>query len=146
MKLFMPVFWSSVAKRGEVPPAGTSGSGIFFDFRRRPSRPGASCLVWGSPGGYLHVTLWRSNQPQSVDVHVLVARAFHGPGKPGQQVRHLDGDQLNNAATDLAWGTPKEDTEDKRQHGTLRRGERCYQAKLTEADVREIRALYTPAN
>jgi hypothetical protein len=41
----------------------------------------------------------------------------------------------------LDWKTPAENQADKLTHGTHRRGERCPTAKLTEKDVREIRAL-----
>lgn len=41
-------------------------------------------------------------------VHQLVACTFHGPCLPGQEVRHLDGDPLNNRADNLAFGTRTE--------------------------------------
>lgn len=41
----------------------------------------------------------------------------------------------------LSWKTPKENQEDRLIHGTHDRGERSANAKLTENDVREIRAL-----
>lgn len=41
----------------------------------------------------------------------------------------------------LRWATPTENQADKVAHGTTNRGERCGAAKLTEAEVRAIRAL-----
>lgn len=39
-------------------------------------------------------------------VNRLVALAFHGPPEPGQIARHLDGDTLNNLASNIAWAPP----------------------------------------
>lgn len=52
-------------------------------------------------------------------VHILVAEAFHGP-KPfaGAVVRHLDGNPSNNCVANLAWGSHKDNEDDKKRHGT----------------------------
>lgn len=68
------------------------------------------------------------------DIHALVALAFHGPRKEGQQVRHLDGNPENNRADNLAYGTQSENERDKYRYGDKRN-------KLTVDDVREIRKL-----
>lgn len=46
----------------------------------------------------------------------------------------------------LSWKTPSENEADKLVHGTSPRGARCGTAKLTEAEIREIRMLkgYVP--
>lgn len=41
----------------------------------------------------------------------------------------------------LRWATPVENQSDKVAHGTTYRGERHWSAKLTEVEVKEIRAL-----
>lgn len=41
-------------------------------------------------------------------VHQLVALAFLGPRPDGQEVRHLDGNPLNNNITNLVYGTRTE--------------------------------------
>lgn len=51
-------------------------------------------------------------------VHILVALAFHGPRPVGLEVRHLDGDEQNNASTNLAYGTSSENSLDQVAHGT----------------------------
>lgn len=56
--------------------------------------------------------------PKKFHVHVLVAEAFHGPRPLGCEVRHLDGDSLNNCADNLRWGTKSENTMDQIRHGT----------------------------
>jgi hypothetical protein len=57
------------------------------------------------------------------------------------ECRHLDGDPSNNRPSNLAWGTCKENGEDRIRHGTSGKGERHGQAKLTEAIVRRIMEL-----
>lgn len=75
--------------------------------------------------------------------HVLVLMAFRGPRPtPKHESRHLDGNRRNNAIGNLEWGTPSENTEDKRRHGTLCVGSRHGISKLTEEQVAEIRTLY----
>lgn len=73
-------------------------------------------------------------------IYQLVCRAFHGPKPtPKHEVRHLDGSKTNSAASNLAWGTSAENTADCVRHGTLARGERLPQTKLTEVQVAAIR-------
>ena len=51
-------------------------------------------------------------------VHRLVCRAFHGePPSEHHEVRHLDGNPLNNRAENLAWGTRSENAQDRVKHG-----------------------------
>lgn len=72
-------------------------------------------------------------------VHRAVLEAFVGPCPAGQECRHLDGKSANNRLRNLAWGTRQQNADDKQRHGTQPRGESAVTAKLTEADVREIR-------
>jgi hypothetical protein len=72
-------------------------------------------------------------------VHVLVLRAFAGEPEPGQQARHGPNGNQDNRLTELCWGTGLEQAEDKYRDGTMARGERQGNAKLTVADVRDIR-------
>ena len=76
-------------------------------------------------------------------VHHLVLETFVGPRPNGMQARHFpDRNPANNAITNLSWATPKENQGDRVVHGTHCRGSRCYAAKLTEDQVRQIRAEY----
>ena len=52
-------------------------------------------------------------------VHVLVLSTFVGPRPDGMEVRHLDGNSLNNSLENLAWGTHKENTQDAFVHGSF---------------------------
>lgn len=73
--------------------------------------------------------------------HRLVAETVHGPAPVGYVCRHLDGDKTNNDWTNLMWGTHAENMEDSVRHGATCRGARNGNAKLTERDVAEMRAM-----
>lgn len=77
-------------------------------------------------------------------VHRLVCEAFHGPRpSPRHVVAHFpDRDPTNNIPSNLRWATHLENSADRRVHDTTPTGERNYFARLTEADVLEIRRLY----
>lgn len=64
-------------------------------------------------------------------VHQLVAAAFHGPCPAGCEVRHLDGDALNNRADNLCYGSRTENILDVFRVGRPWR-------KLTLDDIRDI--------
>ena len=68
--------------------------------------------------GYMRVDLWRRPRRASKLVHVLVCEAFHGPRPDGLEARHLNGDQLDNRADNLAWGTRSRNMLDAVKHGT----------------------------
>lgn len=71
-------------------------------------------------------------------VHRLVLGAFVGECPAGQEVRHLDGVASNNHLTNLAYGTPAQNTADKQKHGTVPKGASHSAAKLSEQDVLHI--------
>lgn len=70
--------------------------------------------------GHLGIHLSRNNESTFFLVHRLVTAAFIGPCPEGMQVRHLDGNPVNNALSNLAYGTPAEDHQDKLRHGTAK--------------------------
>lgn len=91
--------------------------------------------------GHERVQLRVAGKPRSFFVHVLVALAWIGPAPfEGARVLHRDGDETNNRATNLRWGTMLENLADMREHGTLLVGERSTSAKLTATLVEEARA------
>lgn len=76
-------------------------------------------------------------------VHHLVAEAFLGPRPEWhEEVRHLDGRKLNCAASNLAWGTRRDNSGDSRRHGSMIVGSRSHLAKLRENDVAKIKKLH----
>jgi hypothetical protein len=94
--------------------------------------------------GYLRVSLQCSCPAgrRRYLIHDLVLTAFVGPRPPGMVARHFpDRDPSNNAIGNLQWGTPKENSADRDSHGTMIRGSRSASAKLSEADVVEMRRL-----
>lgn len=91
--------------------------------------------------GYHQVSLWREGEKFSRPVHRLVCAAFHGDqpeGKP--HVAHGDGIPTNNTAINLRWASAAENEADKLAHGTIARGSRGGNSRLTENQVRAIRA------
>ena len=73
--------------------------------------------------GYPSVRFSVGGVRKRLAVHRLVAAAFLGPRPRGLEVRHLDGDKLNNCVTNFAYGTQKENAADRERHGTTSRGE-----------------------
>jgi hypothetical protein len=68
--------------------------------------------------GYWIVTLSQDGQAATQFVHRLVAAAFLGPCPEGEEVRHLDGVRTNAEMRNLAYGTRRDNEDDKRCHGT----------------------------
>jgi hypothetical protein len=58
------------------------------------------------------------------------------------QCCHNDGNKENNRESNLRWDTPEGNTQDKVKHGTLRTGDRCYQASFDNSTVREMRLMF----
>jgi len=92
--------------------------------------------------GHVRVNLYKQNTMHATHVHTIVAIAFIGPKPtPTHEVRHLNGDATDNRAANLAWGSSKDNTNDSRKHGTFVEGEKHPHAKITEEQVKKIRAL-----
>ena len=104
----------------------------------RYHKPGVR-KVTVTAGHYARVTLYDGETRHHEEVHRLVAAAFLGPCPSGQEVRHLDGDKYNNAASNLAYGTRAENIGDKIAPGTVPMGELVACANLTEAEGAQIR-------
>lgn len=94
-------------------------------------------------GGYLTVTLQRGPEVKNLPVHRVIALAFHGLPLEGQEVRHLDGNKLNNAASNLAWGTHVENMDDRAAHGRVPLGEDHHNARFTAQQIADIRAAHS---
>lgn len=96
----------------------------------------------GTNRGYQHVSLYRDNDGgRTYYVHTLVLRAFCGePPFPGFEACHNDGDRGNNRLTNLRWGSRQDNVDDRVRHGRQQRGTRCRTTRLTEDQVRAMRA------
>ena len=94
--------------------------------------------------GYRYVTLYAGKKARSRKVSVLVAEAFVGPkpvGQGRQECRHKNGIRHDDRADNLEWGSTRENATDRDAHGRTAKGERNGFAKLTDAQIAEIRSL-----
>lgn len=89
--------------------------------------------------GYVVAQLWRDGKPCSRLVHRLVAAAFVGPRPADHDVNHRDGTKTNNRPANLEYLTRSENNQHAYDTGLHPKGERHVGAKLTAADVAEIR-------
>lgn len=79
----------------------------------------------------------------TVNVHTIICAAFHGlPPAPDSQVRHLNGNGLCNQANNLAYGTARQNWNDKYACGTATFGERNPKSKLTDLQRVEVICLW----
>jgi hypothetical protein len=98
-------------------------------------------LAFGSnKQGRLQVVLCREGFTKRFQVHTLVLLAFVGPCPEGMECRHLNGKHQDNRRENLEWNTHLVNLGDMVVHGTSFAGVKHPKAKLTEDDIREIRA------
>lgn len=91
--------------------------------------------------GYVSVKLRSPGRYRRYYLHRLVAMAFVPLVEGCPCVNHKDGNKANNCVDNLEW---TDDAANKRHAvglGLYEQGERRYNAKLTNSDVREIRHL-----
>jgi hypothetical protein len=93
--------------------------------------------------GYKVVRLHNGDRALTRYVHSIVAEAFIGPRPMGFEINHKDADKLNNNRRNLEYVTRKQNAGHAQKLGRYRRGEDQHSAKMTELDVRAMRALRT---
>lgn len=125
------VYTSVRINRAGVPPKTT----IWITFDGEPRE----MTLRQNRQGHLRVGLTKDGKQVWKFVHHLVLEAFVGPRPKGKQCRHLNGVPTDNRAENLAWGTAKENTDDKVRHGTIPFGSRHGNAKMTEEMVARFR-------
>lgn len=91
---------------------------------------------------YLKVGLSKHGKAMTRRVHQLVMLAFVGPCPTGMQVCHSDGINHNCALSNLYYGTPKRNCQDRSAHGKTARGTKNHKAVLDEMKVAELRSIY----
>ncbi len=70
--------------------------------------------------GYKRFTANLKGVKVNLDVHRAVAMAWHGKGtRKYWLVRHLDGNKLNNAPSNLRWGTASQNARDRVRHARM---------------------------
>ena len=83
--------------------------------------------------GYECVGLWGEKGRETVAVHRVIARTFLADSRfPGAEVRHCDGNQLNNTVSNLRWGTASQNRYDSVGHGTHRQSRKTHCPKQHE--------------
>lgn len=100
-------------------------------------------LCVGRRWGYPLVGISTNGKQKTFKVHRLVCETFHGPPPEGKNdTAHNDGNRTNNTPENLRWASRGENMADAIRHGTVfaARGSKNSNAKLTEADVIDIRS------
>ena len=96
---------------------------------------------WPDRYGHLNLELRCPSNRKRIQVHRLILEVFTEPCPKGMECRHLNGNPKDNRLENLRWGTSKENGQDTVMHGRSARGSRNPSAKLTEDNVKQIRAL-----
>lgn len=129
--------------------AGSDGSIWSCRTRGNHKKKGIIGTTWRkmSPcrvSGYPAMAIQRDDGKEvTMHVHRLVLLAFVGPPPEGMVCRHFpDGSRANCRLDNLQWGTWKENSNDRIAHGTECKGEDNPTAKLTDAQVVQIRDLH----
>ncbi len=91
--------------------------------------------------GYHQVRLWNCQASKMIRVHTLVLKMFVGQPPDGQQALHGPRGKSCNHIDNLRWGTAKENAKDRDINGAPCLGVKNPHAKLTEAEVLQIRQL-----
>lgn len=91
--------------------------------------------------GYKRVTLRKIHKGKQYyyELHRLIALTFLGKCPKGKEVRHLDGNPLNNAIKNLKYGTRSENINDRWIHGEDL--SKTFSKKLDRNKVKEIKIL-----
>ena len=89
-------------------------------------------------GNYLYCDLRKPGVKQKARIHVLVLETFVSARPGGMVACHNNGNSVDNRLENLRWGTLADNASDSRKHGTLRYGETCGTAKLSEVQALQI--------
>ncbi len=127
----------------------TEDGRLFSYVRRRgSSEPTARPLKWTPDRkGYLYATSMQDGQRKRIYLHRALCEHFHGPAPAGRPMaRHLNDVREDNRRENLAWGSGKENADDRTRNGgmdaTRARGNKIHTAVLDAGKVRDIRQMY----
>lgn len=93
-------------------------------------------------GGHGYLSMAFSTKKREL-IHRLVAMTFIPNAENKPCVNHIDGNKLNNCASNLEWVTRAENNAHAQMIGLSAKGVAITNAKLTDNLVREIRHLYS---
>lgn len=91
--------------------------------------------------GYKVIMLSNNGINKTYAIHRIVCEVFYGKCPVGYEVRHLDGDKMNCHYTNLKYGTPRENRNDRKKHGTHQEGQYAPNSKLTQSEADSIRVI-----
>lgn len=133
-----PVEYRPILGAPEYYRVGSDGS--IWTCARGPWRP----LAQASPrDGYLKIRIiLKDGGKASRRSHRVVLEAFVGPRPEGCEARHLNGIRTDNRAENLQWGTPQQNFNDRRRHGTVVTRETSRWRRLSEDNVRHAVELF----
>jgi hypothetical protein len=89
--------------------------------------------------GYVLWGFSANGNQRAVYAHIVMLETFVGKRPNGMQACHNDGNPKNCRLDNLRWDTVQANNDDKKIHGTTKRGEQNHGAKLTSEDVLHIR-------
>lgn len=96
-------------------------------------------------GGYRAVILSLKGKTKNYRMNRLVLIAFHGD-RPDRQAAHKNGVRTDNRLRNLYWATTEQNAADRVRHGTILKGQAQATSILTEADVRQVRKIWSMPN
>jgi hypothetical protein len=88
--------------------------------------------------GYLKVDLRKNNKTKRYYIHKLVAEHFLENKYNYKIVNHKDGNKLNNHYKNLEWVTYSQNNIHAYENNLKQKGEKYYNAKLTDEQVKKI--------
>lgn len=97
-----------------------------------------------TPNGYLRVSLIINGEKKGGMIHRLVAENFLPNHDNNLVVNHIDGQKLNNHASNLEWCTLQENVKHAVATGLQGSGEDSHRALLTNEQVKWCREVYKP--
>lgn len=97
--------------------------------------------------GYYRLALVNKDGPRMFLLHRLKCIAYKGsPPSPYHEAAHLDGNKENNNSSNIDWATPQQNSNMKKDHGTLLYGEKITNSVLTKDQVLQIREMWATGN
>lgn len=127
-------------RHGEPLGGGTDLGAARAFLDRHIGYEGNDCVIWPfakDVRGYARIR----DEGENIPAYRLMCRLAHGePVEPRTHATHTcgKGDEGCINPRHLEWGTPFKNQQDRVEHGTSNRGERCAAHKLTAAQAAEI--------
>jgi hypothetical protein len=88
--------------------------------------------------GYKRATLFINGEKIYLPIHRLMLETYVCPRPEGCVCRHLNGNPSDNRIENLSWGTPRENYDDMKRHGS-NQGSKNHNAVLSEKQAAEIK-------